>query len=763
MTEEFDRSGVALLTANPTTVYQVPGDTAGATSLVLSCLAAHVADSNATASIELRIVSPAGQVLGTPVRRALIGPGMAVELVPNRHVLGPGERVQAIASPGGLLSILISVLGPELSPNRRRIANVEAYARFIPPETVGSNKNIVNVGSVVEADVTFRAPAIRIGVVVRPPALAVTAGPVVPALAFGAVTIDAPSRSIALSAGVPFVGSAVEAVVVPKAELTLTAAAPVVATGSGVVVPVAQITLSAPVPSVVTTAALDSDAAAYIAAVEAADGQSLEVDVKTAINNFIVGCKADGIWTALKASCILSGARTLSGALVPLVGTAPTNFNFWGDADPHWANVSLLLRMNGANASTTFTDSSSNALTVTRSGSAQISTAQSRFGGASAAFPGGISSWLTAPNVTALTLGAADFTIEMWCYPNTVSGEFLFWNGNIDAYAGARLIQVGSTSLVLLCSTNGTAHTTNIQVDNVLSVSAWQHVAISKSGSTLRVFVNGLTVITTTIAASLYNGGINNIGGRSAFPASFDGYIDDLRITKGVARYTANFTPPTQTFPGATADYDRKTGLVGDGSTKYLNSNRNNNADPQNNNHLALYGQRLTSSDQVIIGGRDGNSGDVGSRFIIFNTSLSIDFASNPSTDTRQTGTNVSVNGTSFYGLSRSVSASYTSRSASTSTSHTQTSGTPVDRPLSIFVLNNANTNGSMTPVLYSPSRLAFYSIGESLDLALLDARVGRLVAETAFAINTGLDGSTYDIDTLKYINAGYAAGGSLS
>ena len=71
--------------------------------------------------------------------------------------------------------------------------------------------------------------------------------------------------------------------------------------------------------------AYDTDAQAYITAVEAADAQSLEVGVKTAINAFVIGCKADGIWTAIKASCILAGARTLAGALVPLVGTAPTN------------------------------------------------------------------------------------------------------------------------------------------------------------------------------------------------------------------------------------------------------------------------------------------------------------------------------------------------------------------------------------------------------------------------------------------------------
>ena len=72
----------------------------------------------------------------------------------------------------------------------------------------------------------------------------------------------------------------------------------------------------------------DPDAATYIAAVEAADGQTLEPGVKQAIDGFVTGCKADGIWDALKASCILAGARTLNGALVPLAGDAPTNFNF---------------------------------------------------------------------------------------------------------------------------------------------------------------------------------------------------------------------------------------------------------------------------------------------------------------------------------------------------------------------------------------------------------------------------------------------------
>jgi len=80
------------------------------------------------------------------------------------------------------------------------------------------------------------------------------------------------------------------------------------------------------------TQKIDPDAAVYLSRVEAADGQTLETGVRTAVESFIVGCKVDGIWSAIKASCILAGARTRLGALVPLVGVAPTSFSFV-DAD----------------------------------------------------------------------------------------------------------------------------------------------------------------------------------------------------------------------------------------------------------------------------------------------------------------------------------------------------------------------------------------------------------------------------------------------
>jgi hypothetical protein len=97
----------------------------------------------------------------------------------------------------------------------------------------------------------------------------------------------------------------------------------------------------------------DADAAAYITAVETADGQPLEPGVRQAIDQFVIGCKADGIWSAIKASCIMAGARTLAGALVPLVGPAPTNFNFVsGDYDRKTGLV--------GNGSTKYLDSNRN-------------------------------------------------------------------------------------------------------------------------------------------------------------------------------------------------------------------------------------------------------------------------------------------------------------------------------------------------------------------------------------------------------------------
>jgi hypothetical protein len=241
--------------------------------------------------------------------------------------------------------------------------------------------------------------------------------------------------------------------------------------------------------------ALDADAQAYIAAVETEDEQALEAGVRTAINDFVVGCKADGIWDAIKASCIMAGARTLTGALVPLKGTAPTNFNF---------------------------------------------------------------------------------------------------------------------------------------------------------------------------------------------------------------------------VPG---DYNRKTGLVGNGSTKYLNSNRNNNADPQNSKHIAAYVSSYTDLNTVSFAISSSNTG--GTTGV---SQITLNGNANTIVGRANSSQNVllaAVYGGSFLaGVARNASGSITLRANSTTVTNSSVSQVPNDANMRLY---GFETN-------YTSARLAFYSIGESLDLAQLDSRVTTLI-----------------------------------
>jgi hypothetical protein len=258
----------------------------------------------------------------------------------------------------------------------------------------------------------------------------------------------------------------------------------------------------------------DTDAAAYITAVETADNQALENGVKVAIDNFVLGCKADGIWSAIKASCILAGARTLAGALVPLVGTAPTNV-------------------------------------------------------------GGL-------------------------------------------------------------------------------------------------FVSG--------------------------------------------------------------DYNRKTGLVGDGSTKYLNSNRNNNADPQNSFHGSVYASTAATSTSAVFpiylgvgGGNDGAThfGRANNNGLIFTRCRSGTAINGPANSGSATG---------LLGINRSNSTNYILRNTLTNTTLTSSSQLPLSNNILVFASAVPSGTGVASGT-YANARIAFYSIGESLDLALLDARVTTLVNAFAAAI----------------------------
>ncbi len=219
--------------------------------------------------------------------------------------------------------------------------------------------------------------------------------------------------------------------------------------------------------------------------------------------------------------------------------------------DPNFAFNSLLLHGNGTNGSTVITDSSGSPKAVTAVGNAQISTAQSKFGGASIAFDGSGDIVRLQTQVSAFDFGADNFTLEAWVYRlNSNSSVIYIGQSDLSTVAGSQSIfYVGSTSSALYVGSS-TYSITSPSPD----LNTWAHVAWVRNGGTFISFLNGTTVNSRadlgTLALNV--GSTNNpptIGSQNNGSTALNGYIDDLRITKGVARYTANFTPPTLPFP----------------------------------------------------------------------------------------------------------------------------------------------------------------------------------------------------------------------
>lgn len=218
-------------------------------------------------------------------------------------------------------------------------------------------------------------------------------------------------------------------------------------------------------------------------------------------------------------------------------------------ADPNFSNVSLLMHMNGTNGSTTFTDSSANAVTATVYGNAQISTAQSRFGGASAYFDG-TGDGLTIPSSSVFDFGSGDFTIECWICPTAISGadRAVMTKGWQSGSYGAWLIYWSNANNRFSFYASSTGGSWDIASDaTILSapvLNRWYHIAITRSGSIFRNFVDGCQTNSWTNSGSLVVNAAHKIAigsGQTGTDGTFGGYIDEVRLTKGVARYTSNF------------------------------------------------------------------------------------------------------------------------------------------------------------------------------------------------------------------------------
>ena len=211
-----------------------------------------------------------------------------------------------------------------------------------------------------------------------------------------------------------------------------------------------------------------------------------------------------------------------------------------GASDPFSGNVVSLLPCNGTNGSTTFTDLVPGRTWAVGDGTPTVSTAQSKFGGAS--ILGSVPGYISAVTPGSEWVLSGDYSIEGWIRANDNNGA-------------AALISIGTTTGAISLAWTVSEIRHNRQGDTTIAIGdglgtlfgRWVHVYIGRQGTTNYVACNG--VMASSISnTSIVGGTVTTVNACSQ--ATIGGgvpylYIDDMRVTSGVCRYTASFTPPT--------------------------------------------------------------------------------------------------------------------------------------------------------------------------------------------------------------------------
>ena len=232
--------------------------------------------------------------------------------------------------------------------------------------------------------------------------------------------------------------------------------------------------------------------------------------------------------------------------------------------DVYFPQTSLLLPFDGSDAATSTSDLSNRNATVTFAGTAQLSTGQSKFGGSSLLLDGN-SDYLTISDTywnTAINSG--NWTVEFWVrFAALGSNEELIGNrGDVggDSSNGWALRKKDSNNIILYWYEGGQFNYLNHAqgTQTALSADTWYHIAVTRSGNTWKLFLNGTAEDTVTDSGTIVTGTGNRLFIGNFGTNYLNGYMDDLRITVGQARYTSNFTAPTSAHLTSAGDANKQ-------------------------------------------------------------------------------------------------------------------------------------------------------------------------------------------------------------
>jgi hypothetical protein len=231
-----------------------------------------------------------------------------------------------------------------------------------------------------------------------------------------------------------------------------------------------------------------------------------------------------------------------------VVGTAVYTSGFTPPTAPLTAITNTVLLTNFTNAGIFDNTGKNNLETVA---DAQIDTTTKKYGTGSMEFDG-TGDYLSAPMTPNLAFGTGDMTIECWVYANTISGiDTIFDTRTSGSFGNESFLLQLNAGVPQMWAGSYSGASPVAAGSAAISTSTWTHIAFTRSSGTNNLFVDGVSVASNSNAwnQTLVTTNPYYIGQTVGVDRPFDGFIDDLRITKGVARYTSAFTPPTAAFP----------------------------------------------------------------------------------------------------------------------------------------------------------------------------------------------------------------------